>query len=158
MMIQGHKLTFLIKILPKNQNQNLFPYILRDWTTKMPSNERWLRWTVLFGKEGGVYIPETSLTIAFSNRPQAVVIIQPPVQMLHLHWRLSHLHWRLDYDNSLWKWIFTGGYKVVVHLFLYTADPKVKPPVKKDCRLRALFYWWRLGGIYYQTWHQLDVI
>jgi hypothetical protein len=38
-------------------------------------------------------------------------------------------------------WISIGGYKVVTHPFLYTAGPKVKPPVKKeDRRLRALFY------------------
>jgi hypothetical protein len=30
MMVQGHKLTFLINLLPKNQNQNISPYILRD--------------------------------------------------------------------------------------------------------------------------------
>jgi hypothetical protein len=30
MMVQGHKLTFLINLLLKNQDQNLFPYILRD--------------------------------------------------------------------------------------------------------------------------------
>jgi hypothetical protein len=30
MMVQGHKLTFLINLLPKNQDQNLSPYILRD--------------------------------------------------------------------------------------------------------------------------------
>jgi hypothetical protein len=45
-------------------------------------------------------------------------------------------------DNRLWKSISTGGYKVVAHPFLYTAGPKVKPPVKikEDRRLRALFY------------------
>jgi hypothetical protein len=40
-------------------------------------------------------------------------------------------HWRLAYDNRLWKWISTGGYKVVTHPFFYTSGPKVKPPVKK---------------------------
>jgi hypothetical protein len=30
MMGQGHKLTFLINLLLKNQDQNLSPYILRD--------------------------------------------------------------------------------------------------------------------------------
>jgi hypothetical protein len=30
MMVQGHKLTFLINVLLKNQDQNLSPYILRD--------------------------------------------------------------------------------------------------------------------------------
>jgi hypothetical protein len=30
MMVQGNKLTFLINLLPKNQDQNFSPYILRD--------------------------------------------------------------------------------------------------------------------------------
>jgi hypothetical protein len=30
MMVQGHKLTFLINLIPKNQDQNLSPYILRN--------------------------------------------------------------------------------------------------------------------------------
>jgi hypothetical protein len=30
MMVQGHKLTFLINLLSKNQDQNLSPFILRD--------------------------------------------------------------------------------------------------------------------------------
>jgi hypothetical protein len=47
------------------------------------------------------------------------------------------LHWRLSYDNRLWKsiftggWIYTSGYKVVTHPFLYTVGPKVKPSVNK---------------------------
>jgi hypothetical protein len=70
-------------------------------------------------EEGGVYIPETSLAVAFSNCSQAVVIIQPPVQILHLHWRLSHLHWRLSYDDNRQckcnictdGWIMTTAYE-----------------------------------------------
>jgi hypothetical protein len=89
-------------------------------------------------KEGYIYQKphwRLPLVTACGNLfPEAVVIIQPSVKMLHLHWRLP-------YDNRLWKSISTGGYKVVAHLFLYTAGPKVKPPVKKeDHRLRALFY------------------
>jgi hypothetical protein len=125
----------------------------------MSSNGRWLRWTVLLGEEGGVYIPEISLTVAFSNRLWKWISTggcymttanvnaggcHKPTASANVTFTQAVVIWRLIYDNRMWKWIFTGDYKVVAHLFLYTADPKVKPPVKKkeDRRLKALFYRW----------------
>jgi hypothetical protein len=141
MMVKGHNLTFLINLLPKTQIKTSPLIFWEIWTSKMPSNGRWLRWIVLLEDKGGVYISETS---------PVVVIIQPPVQMLHLHWWLSYDNrlWKSIFtggchkgNRRLWKWISTGSYKVVAHPFLYIAGPKVKPSVKKmDRRLRALFY------------------
>jgi hypothetical protein len=57
MMVQGHKLTFLINLLPKNQDQNLSPYILRDLDL-----ENALQWKVAAmnssarGGRRGIYI------------------------------------------------------------------------------------------------------
>jgi hypothetical protein len=67
MMVQEHKLTFLINLLPKNQDQNLSPYILRDLDLQTA-----LQWKVAATELSArgrrrVYIPETSLAVAFSN-------------------------------------------------------------------------------------------
>jgi hypothetical protein len=57
MMVKGHKLTFLINLLPKNQDQNLSPYILRDLDL-----ENALQWKVAAmnssarGGRRGIYI------------------------------------------------------------------------------------------------------
>jgi hypothetical protein len=57
MMVQGHKLTFLINLLPKNQDQNLSPYIFeRSCTPKCPPMEDGCDEHVCSGrKEGYIY-------------------------------------------------------------------------------------------------------
>jgi hypothetical protein len=53
----GHKLTFFGNLLPRNQDQNLPLVFCKIWTSKIASNGRWLRDTVLLGEEEVVFTP-----------------------------------------------------------------------------------------------------
>jgi F0F1-type ATP synthase membrane subunit a len=67
-IVHGHKLTFLINLLPKNQDQNLSSYILRDLDLQNVFQWKVAAMNSSAREEGEVYIPEISLAVAFSNR------------------------------------------------------------------------------------------
>jgi hypothetical protein len=88
-LTKKHKPTFLIHLLPRNEDQNLPPYIFCEiWTSKIASNGSWLRaYSSLSGggKKRGIY----------NRQFTGGWLEKPPVEI--------GFHWRFCYTNRQWK-------------------------------------------------------
>jgi hypothetical protein len=97
----GHKLTFFGNLLPRNQDQNLPLVFCKIWTSKITSNGRWLRDTVLLGEEEVVFTPREItggwLKSTACGNASSQALSQPPMKMHYQANRLCkmHLHRRL---------------------------------------------------------------
>ena len=108
-LTKKHKPTFLIHLLPRNEDQNLPPYIfVKSGPPKSPPMEAGCEHTVHCRGEDGYFITDSSLAVGLKNRqwkpistggylnttasgnrvfPLAVGVTEPPVET-YFHWRL----------------------------------------------------------------------
>jgi hypothetical protein len=109
-LTKKHKPTFLIHLLPRNEDQNLPPCIfVKSGPPKSPPMEVGCEHTAPVGGRRGVFITDSSLAVGLKNRqwepistggylnttasgnrifPLAVLLHQPPVEISYFHWRL----------------------------------------------------------------------